>query len=215
MAEPEIIYEDENAIVINKPEGLASIHDNAGESEDLQTILSKRLKQKVLVVHRLDKEVSGIIIFAKNESTHKELNKQFAERRVNKTYLALVHGEVRKEHGKINKPIREFGSGRMGVDEIKGKPSKTDYQVIKRFPYYTLVELNPATGRRHQLRVHLYYIGNPIVGDTRYGEKSFQENYPRLMLHAKSIMVTINGKEHTFIADPPDSFSKYLQIIDK
>lgn len=215
MMELNIIYEDDNVVVVNKPEGLASIHDNAGENEDLQTILSNRLKQKILVVHRLDKEVSGIIIYAKNESAHKELNKQFAERRVNKTYLALVHGDVRKDHGKINKPIREFGSGRMGVDEQKGKPSKTVYEVIKRYPSFTLVELNPTTGRRHQLRVHLYYIGNPIVGDSRYGDKSFQENFPRLMLHAKSITVTIKGREHTFSADLPDSFSKYLQVIDK
>lgn len=215
MNEIEIIFEDNNVIVVNKPEGLASIHDNAGETVDLQTMLTNRLKQKVFVVHRLDKEVSGIIIYAKNESTHKELNKQFAERRVNKTYIALVHGEVRKDHGKINKPIREFGSGRMGVDEIKGKPSKTEYEVIKRYPSFTLIELNPTTGRRHQLRVHLYYIGNAIVGDVRYGYKLYQENFSRLMLHAKSITVTIKGKEHTFTADLPESFSKSLQIIDK
>lgn len=215
MYELEIIFEDNNFIVVNKPEGLASIHDNAGVTEDLQTILTNKLNQKVFVVHRLDKEVSGIIIYAKNESTHKELNKQFAERRVNKTYLALVHGEVRKDRGKINKPIREFGSGRMGVDEIKGKPSKTEYEVIKRYPSFTLIELNPTTGRRHQLRVHLYYIGNAIVGDARYGDKSYQENFPRLMLHAKSITVTVKGKEHSFTAEPPVSFSKSLQIIDK
>jgi RluA family pseudouridine synthase len=215
MIEPEILYEDENVILVNKPEGLASIHDKAGENKDLQTILAERCKQKVFVVHRLDKEVSGVIVYAKNESTHKELNKQFAERRVHKTYLALVHGEVRKEHGKINKPIREFGSGRMGVDEKKGKPSKTVYKVVQRFPSVTLLELNPTTGRRHQLRVHLYYIGHAIVGDIRYGDKSHQENFPRLMLHAKSLTVTIKGKEYTFTAGLPDSFSKYLQIIDE
>ncbi|KAF0150825.1 MAG: pseudouridine synthase [Ignavibacteria bacterium] len=215
MIEIKILYEDDNIVVVNKPEGLASIHDNAGENEDLHTTLSNRLNQKVLVVHRLDKEVSGVIIYAKNESAHKELNKQFAERRVNKTYLALVHGEVRKDRGKINKPIREFGSGRMGVDDNNGKPSKTVYETIKRFPSFTLLELNPDTGRRHQLRVHLYYIGHPIVGDLRYGEKSFQENFPRLMLHAKSLTVTIKGNELTFTAELPGSFSKCLQTIDK
>lgn len=215
MIEIKILYEDDNIVVVNKPEGLASIHDNAGENEDLHTTLSNRLNQKVLVVHRLDKEVSGVIIYAKSESVHKELNKQFAERRVNKTYLALVHGVVRKDSGKINKPIRGFGSGRMGVDEIDGKPSKTVYSVIKRYSSFSLLELTPTTGRRHQLRVHLYYIGHPIVGDLRYGEKSFQENFPRLMLHAKTLTVTIKGKEYTFTSELPGSFYKYLQTIDK
>lgn len=215
MNDLEIIYEDNNIIAVNKPEGLASIHDSAGEKEDLQTLLSEYCKLKVFVVHRLDKEVSGIILFAKNAATHKELNKQFAERTVKKSYLALVHGEVKREEGTINKPIREFGSGRMGIDEKKGKPSKTLYKVIKKFPSFTLLELNPTTGRRHQLRVHLYYIGHSIVGDVRYGDKTFQEKYPRLMLHAKELVVTINGVEKTFAADIPQSFSKYLQVVDE
>ena len=215
MNDLEILYEDNDIIVVNKPEGLASIHDSAGEKEDLQTILSKRCKLKVFVVHRLDKEVSGVIIYAKNAATHKLLNKQFAERTVKKSYVALVHGKMMKDEGSINKRIREFGSGRMGIDEAKGKPSKTVYKAIKKYPSYTLIELNPTTGRRHQLRVHLYYIGNSIVGDVRYGEKMVQEKYPRLMLHAKELVVEINGTEKTFSADIPQSFSKYLQVIDE
>ncbi len=215
MNDIEILYEDNDIIAVNKPEGLASIHDSAGEKEDLQTILSERCKLKVFVVHRLDKEVSGVIVYAKNAATHKLLNKQFAERTVKKSYVALVHGKMMKDEGSINKPIREFGSGRMGIDEAKGKPSKTLYKVMKKYPSYTLIELNPTTGRRHQLRVHLYYIGNSIVGDVRYGEKMVQEKYPRLMLHAKELVVAINGSEKTFSADIPQSFSKYLQVIDE
>ncbi len=215
MNDLEILYEDNDIIAVNKPEGLASIHDSAGEKEDLQTLLSERCKLKVFVVHRLDKEVSGVIIYAKNAATHKLLNKQFAERTVKKSYVALVHGKMMKDEGSINKPIREFGSGRMGIDEVKGKPSKTVYKVIKKYPSYTLIELNPTTGRRHQLRVHLYYIGNSIVGDVRYGEKAVQEKYPRLMLHAKELVVEINGSEKTFSADIPQSFSKYLQVINE
>ncbi|KAF0142922.1 MAG: pseudouridine synthase [Stygiobacter sp.] len=215
MNDLEILYEDNDIIAVNKPEGLASIHDSAGEKEDLQTILTERCKLKVFVVHRLDKEVSGVILYAKNAATHKLLNKQFAERTVKKSYVALVHGQMMKDEGSINKPIREFGSGRMGIDEVKGKPSKTVYKVIKKYPSYTLIELNPTTGRRHQLRVHLYYIGNSIVGDVRYGEKIVQEKYPRLMLHAKELVVEINGSEKTFSADIPQSFSKYLQVIDE
>lgn len=215
MNDLEILYEDNDIIAVNKPEGLASIHDSAGEKEDLQIILTERCKLKVFVVHRLDKEVSGVIIYAKNAATHKLLNKQFAERTVKKSYVALVHGKMMKDEGSINKPIREFGSGRMGIDEVKGKPSKTVYKVIQKYPSYTLIELNPTTGRRHQLRVHLYYIGNSIVGDVRYGEKAVQEKYPRLMLHAKELAVTINDSEKTFSADIPQSFSKYLQVIDE
>ena len=215
MNDLEILYEDNDIIAVNKQEGLASIHDSAGEKEDLQSILSERCKLKVFVVHRLDKEVSGVIVYAKNAETHKLLNKQFAERTVKKSYVALVHGKMMKDEGSINKPIREFGSGRMGIDEAKGKPSKTVYKVIKKYPSYTLIELNPTTGRRHQLRVHLYYVGNSIVGDVRYGEKAVQERYPRLMLHAKELVVNINGSEKTFSADIPQSFSKYLQVIDE
>lgn len=210
----EILFEDRNLIAINKPEGLASIHDSAGNKVDLQTILSNHYKNKILVVHRLDKEVSGVILYAKNESTHIQLNKQFAERTIKKTYLAIVHGDMTRDDGVINYPIREFGSGRMGIDKQKGKPSKTYYSVKEKFSGYTLLELNPTTGRRHQLRVHLYAIGHPIVGDLRYGEKEFQEKFPRLMLHAKSICFTSSGRKEICIESSlPISFVKFISEL--
>ena len=210
----EILYEDRDLLAVNKPEGLASIHDNAGESLDLQTILSEHYKTKILVVHRLDKEVSGIILFAKNEKTHKLLNKQFADRTVKKSYTAIVHGIIEKENGEIRFPIREFGSGRMGVDSKKGKPSKTFYSIAEKLFPYTLVELNPTTGRRHQLRVHLYAIGHSIVGDKRYGDNELQDKFPRLMLHAKSIcFVKPDRKELLIEAPVPESFLKFLKEI--
>lgn len=208
--EIEIIYEDQNLIVVNKPEGLASIHDSNGKVIDLQTLLQDKLKIKIYVLHRLDKDVSGIILYAKNPKTHKFLNQQFENRIVKKTYLALVHGLIKEKSGLIDKPIKEFGSGRMGVAE-KGKESKTFYKVIESYQNYSLVELSPTTGRKHQLRVHLYSIGHPIVGDKLYGEKEIQKNYHRLMLHAKSITFNLTDTKKLYLeANLPKSFSSFI-----
>ena len=211
----DIVYEDESIIAINKPEGLASISENDTSIATLHSLLENKLSQKVFVVHRLDKEVSGVILFAKNAKTHKLLNQQFAERIVKKSYTALVHGNVKEDDGIINKPIREFGSGRMGIDDRKGKPSSTAYKVIRRFKRYSLLELKPTTGRRHQLRVHLYAIGHPIVGDVRYGDKTEQEKFPRLMLHAKGISCKLTGgKPVTLEVDLPESFNLFLKSLE-
>lgn len=214
LFEHNIIYEDENLIAINKPEGLASIHSNNGKELNLQSLLQEKYNCKFFVLHRLDKEVSGIILYAKNSKTHKFINTQFQIREVKKTYIALVHGEVKEKSGLINKPIKEFGSGRMGVDET-GKESKTFFNVIKNYNKYTLLELQPLTGRKHQLRVHLYSIGHPIVGDLKYGDKLIQKNYPRLMLHAESISLKITRTKKIFLkADLPKSFTDYLKNIE-
>jgi len=210
----EILFEDTDVIVLSKPEGLASISENDHKIESLHSILEKKLAIKIFPVHRLDKEVSGVIIFAKNGSAHKILNDQFEKRLIKKFYVTLVHGQVPNDSGIINKPIREFGSGRMGVDERKGKPSETKYRILERYNNYTSLELNPSSGRRHQLRVHLYFIGFPIVGDLRYGDKTIQQKYPRLMLHAGKIEFQLpSGKNISVTADLPTSFSTALNEI--
>ncbi len=209
-----ILYEDSSVIAVNKSEGLASISESDTSVETLHSMLGKISEQKLFIVHRLDKEVSGVILFAKNSKTHKYLNDQFAQRTVRKYYTALVHGIVKDDEGIINKSIREFGSGRMGIDEKKGKPCLTMYKVLKRYDNYTLLELNPSTGRRHQLRVHLYYINHPIVGDLRYGDYSIQKNYPRLMLHAKSIEIMISHNKPLFVeAKEPETFYSFLEKL--
>ena len=212
----EILYDDEYLIAVNKPEGLASISESDVKIDTLHSILQDKFKQKLFIVHRLDKEVSGIILFAKNSKTHKFLNNQFADRRVKKKYTALVHGIVKKDFDKISKPVREFGSGRMGIDEKQGKASSTDYKVVERFQNFTLLELTPSTGRRHQLRVHLYAIGHPIVGDVRYGDKKLQTKYLRLMLHAKSLeFESTNGEIVKIEAGDSISFNDSLEKIVK
>ena len=162
-------------------------------------------------VHRLDKEVSGVMLYALHPEAHRFLNNAFEHRDVHKTYQALVHGVITEDQGVITRAIREFGSGRMGVDDIKGKPSETRFSVLKRSDRFTLVELYPQTGRRHQLRVHLYSIGHPIVGDSRYGEKALQQGDPRLMLTSTGIDLTLPSGKRLLIENViPDDFSDAL-----
>ena len=163
-------------------------------------------------VHRLDKDVSGVMLYALHPEAHRFLNNAFEHRDVHKTYQALVHGVITEDQGVVIRPIREFGSGRMGVDDIKGKPSETRFSVLKRSDRFTLVELYPQTGRRHQLRVHLYSIGHPIVGDSRYGEKALQQGYPRLMLTSIGLDLALpSGKrltlEHVILDDFSDALA--------
>ena len=208
----EILFEDKNVIAVNKPEGLASITENDATIDSLYSLLEKKYEQKLFIVHRLDKEVSGVILFAKNSDAHKYLNNQFAGRKIKKYYTAVVHGTIKENDGVIKKPIREFGSGRMGIDDRKGKSSETKFHVVQRFRDYTLLELNPSTGRRHQLRVHLYSIDFPIVGDLRYGDKSIQEKYLRIMLHAKRLEFQLPDRKDISIEAPlTESFLETLK----
>lgn len=207
-----ILYEDENIIAVDKPEGISSIAENDLSASTIHSMLELSLKQKILIVHRIDKDVSGVILFAKKINAHKQLNKQFFERSVSKYYTALVSGQLPNSSGIINKPIREFGSGRMGIDQ-KGKQSVTNYKVIETLTGYSLVELNPSTGRRHQLRVHLYSMGTPIVGDTKYGDKNIQQNYKRLMLHARSVEFSLNDKIIKIESKLPPSFIEVVEQL--
>jgi len=209
------LYNDKDLIAADKPEGIAVIPERSGpQGISLVEILSKQHSTQLFVVHRLDKEVSGVILFAKNAFTHRNLCLQFEHREVQKTYTALVHGIVKADVGTIDTPIRQFGSGRMGVDRENGKESSTGYKVIDRYTTYTLLSVTPHTGRRHQIRVHLYSIGHPIAGDRRYGDRKMQEEYPRLMLHASSIEFKLQDGESLAIESPlPESFTAILDKI--
>jgi tRNA pseudouridine32 synthase/23S rRNA pseudouridine746 synthase len=121
---------------------------------------------------------------------------------------------MESNRGVVNKPIREFGSGRMGVDEKRGKPSSTEFKVYERLKAYTLVRAYPLTGRRHQIRVHLYTLGHPIVGDLRYGDREAQEKFPRLMLHAMEIEFDLPSGERLKVEAPvPESFEAVLRSV--
>ena len=210
MDEIVILYESEGLIAINKPAGLLSIPGNDRSFESALTLLEARLGAKVYTVHRLDRDASGALVFARDPAAHRQMNDQFSRRAVAKEYLALVFGRVAAEEGEIDRPIRRFGSGRMGVDPARGKPSLTRYQVDRRGAAYSLLQVRPTTGRRHQIRVHLYSLGHPLVGDRLYGDRSLQEKFPRLMLHAallKFIDPATKG-EIAITAPVPPSFQE-------
>jgi len=209
-----VLFENGDLLAVDKPEGVVSIAE-AGKG-GLPELLEDVLAGKLYPVHRLDRGASGVIVFAKSADAHRHLNGQFDRREVRKTYLALVHGVVGVNRGSINAPIREFGSGRMGVDARRGKPSSTEWKVAEKLPAATLIRVQPATGRRHQIRVHLYHIGHPIVGDLKYGNRALQERFPRLMLHALEIEFALpSGERVTVEAPVPPSFEEVLRGLRK
>lgn len=209
-----ILYEDDNFVAVDKPAGIASISESNTSIQTIHSLLEKKYSSKIFIVHRIDKEVSGIILFAKNPKAHKYLNNLFASRSIKKNYIVLVHGTIKKDQGRIDKPIREFGSGRMGIDEKKGKRSITDFTVIKRFKEFSLLDVSILTGRRHQIRVHLYSIGHPIAGDIRYGDKISQHNFPRIMLHANRVEFKLQNNQNIIINSPlPKTFTKFIEEL--
>ncbi len=179
-----LLRRTDNWVAVNKPVGVAAIQEKAGDTDCLKARLERELGARAWVVHRLDKEVSGIILYALNAATHRSLSMAFEQRLVSKIYLAGAHGLVAGESGEIDLPLREFGSGRIGVDREKGKPCLTRWRVSERRGDRTLLEMEPHTGRRHQLRAHAYALGHPLLGDSRYGDKALQAKFPRLALHA-------------------------------
>ena len=167
---PQIIYQDEDIVIVNKPPDFLSIPDRFSRQKPNLVAFLQQTFEKVYVVHRLDKETSGIICFALNEAAHRNLSQQFENRTVEKIYLALVKGIVHNEKGIIDKPIAKHRSieGKMAIS-AKGKPSVTHYKVAERFRDYTLLEVEIKTGRMHQIRVHLQSESFPLAVDELYG----------------------------------------------
>jgi 23S rRNA pseudouridine955/2504/2580 synthase/23S rRNA pseudouridine1911/1915/1917 synthase len=166
----DIIFENTAFVVINKPAGMLSIPDRTQSEPSLKDILIERYG-KIFTVHRLDRETSGIILFAKDEETHKYFSKKFEERDVEKYYLGLVYGTLSTASGIIDAPIMEHPvfKGQMVVNR-KGKPSVTEYEVVEALGKYSLVKFRIHTGRTHQIRVHAKDIGHPIACDPLYGD---------------------------------------------
>ena len=189
MTSLRILHEDERLVVVDKPAGQATAPGGRiGEGESLQEHVAEHLGTKAFAVHRLDRETSGAIVFAKTAESHRLLSQQFEDRAVTKRYLALVARHVEAASGEISAPLREFGSGRVGIDP-EGKPSLTAWMLKERLPENDLLQITPRTGRRHQIRVHLYSIGHPILGDTRYGTDRPVGGAVRLMLHASELVL--------------------------
>jgi tRNA pseudouridine32 synthase/23S rRNA pseudouridine746 synthase len=166
---------------------------------------------KAYLVHRLDRETSGVMVFARTADSHRRLSQQFESRAVTKRYVALVSGQMDTWTGEIAEPLREFGSGRVGVDP-NGKSAVTGWQVRERLSDNDLLDVSPITGRRHQIRVHLYSIGHPILGDSRYGDDRPIGGAPRLMLHASELTLPAQeGPPLVLRADPPAEFTAIVE----
>lgn len=205
----EVVYEDEAVLALNKPAGAASIPGRGDVGEPLSAAAARHVGGKIFVVHRLDLEASGLIVFAKNAAAHRLLCSQFESRRVGKTYLALVLGRLEGE-GLIDSPLREFGSGRVGASP-SGKPSQTRWKATRACAGATLLEVSPLTGRRHQIRAHLYGLGHPILGETRYGRPVPVGGAPRLMLHALSLSLRGPKGPLDLKAEPAADFIAVLE----
>ncbi len=165
-----IIAETENWVALNKPSGLLSIPDREGKEESLKKLLQNKYGE-IFTIHRIDRDTSGLIIFARNEQAHKLISKQFEERQTVKIYLGLVLDSLPEKQGSINSPVAEHPAqnGTMIIHR-KGKEALTDYKVIEDFGVYSLVEFRIHTGRTHQIRVHMKDKGHPVVCDTLYGD---------------------------------------------
>lgn len=232
---PEILLETDHFIVLNKPSGLLSIPDREGKEISLKQILQERYEQ-IFTVHRLDRDTSGIIVFAKDEETHKYLSQAFEDRTVEKYYLGIVQGVPPIKQQTIDAPIAE-NMARRGLMLIhqRGKQSITDYEVIEEFGKFSLLRFRIHTGRTHQIRVHMHHVGHPIVVDPLYGDaspilvSSFKRNYnlsrteeeerpilARLGLHAEKLLFKdAKGKAYTVEAPLPKDMRALLQQLGK
>lgn len=211
-----IMYEDDDVLVINKPSGVISHSRGKFWYEpSVASFVRQHMNEtadptdRSGIVHRLDRATSGVMICAKNEAVLSFLQKQFSARTVQKTYLAIISGNILPEKAIIDMPIernpKKPSSFRVGSN---GKPSQTAYETVRTTEHYSLLELKPRTGRTHQLRVHLAYLKRPIVGDELY------EGAPaeRLMLHAASLTLQVpSGETQTFEAPLPDVFARVLE----
>lgn len=201
METPKVLYDDHYILAFDKPAGwIVNDSNTVSENPTLQDWVERNynfetshLKElRSGIVHRLDKPTSGVILVAKTKEVFEALQKQFSDRQIKKTYVALVHGRLKEERGVINAAIGRLPWKRTKFGVFSGgRPASTEYRLLKYFSDYSFVELYPKTGRTHQIRVHLKHIGHPIVSDPLYaGRKTFRidiKTWPRLWLHAKSI----------------------------
>jgi len=228
----DVIYADEHMMVINKPAGLV-VHPGAGTLDN--TLVNALLHYDATlatlpragIIHRLDKDTTGLLVVARHLAAHFSLSQAMSERRIERHYLALVQGQV-ITGGTVNAPIGRHPMHRtkMAVTKKDGRHAVTHYRIRQRFPKHTLLDVKLETGRTHQIRVHLSHIGLPLVGDTVYGhrtipsqlpdqQKAALANFKRQALHAEKLIVPHpeNGEAQTFTAPLPEDFATLLQAM--
>jgi 23S rRNA pseudouridine1911/1915/1917 synthase len=209
----DILFEDRDIIVVDKPAGLLTVATDKERERTAYAFLydhvnSRKTAWGIFVVHRLDREASGLLVFAKTEDSKHHLQEQFKLHTARRTYLAVTEGKIAKDSFTIESYLAENKAFRCYSTRkpAEGKRAVTHVRVLKRSPHRTLVEVNLETGRKHQIRVHLAEQGNPIVGDTMYG--SGRSSIQRMALHATTLVFRhpFNNKEMTFTAPMPQSF---------
>ena len=222
----DILFENDDLLVINKPPGMV-VHPSAGHDSGtlVHAVLAHAADMEGVggerrpgVVHRLDKDTSGVILFAKNDSTHQFLQRQFKQRSVKKTYLALVDGHPPTPSGRIEGPIGRDPKHRQKmaiVPESRGKPAFTVYHTLDRFSEHAHLEILPETGRTHQIRVHMAFLGCPVAGDRVYGSRKLSLPVDRHLLHASELEIKIseNASPSSFKAPLPGDFEEALTLL--
>ena len=232
----DIIYEDEDIIVVNKDSGI-SVHPGAGVRSGtlVNALLSCTASLSPYgepyrpgVVQRLDKETSGVIVFAKTARAHLSIAEQFKKRQVDKRYIALVWGRLKESHGEINVPLGRDSGDRKKISSRtrKGREARTFFKVVEDLPGFSLLELHPITGRTHQIRAHLKFIHHPIVGDTKYGGAMWKgiqhrmkrdriRKFDRIALHASylSFVHPASSEKVAFRSDMPEKFRDLVNIL--
>lgn len=224
----EIVYEDNDIIVVNKPKGLVVHPANGNPDGTLVNAIMEICKDSLSgiggeirpgIVHRLDKDTSGLLIVAKNDKAHIKMSEQIKNREVKKIYIALVKGNVNEDEATINMPIGRSQKDRKKMAVRKeGKEAITHFKVLKRYgEKYTLLEIKIDTGRTHQIRVHMAEIGHPVVGDMVYSNGKNEFGIEGQMLHAKSLDFKhpITGKQMHLEAELPDYFKEILEELEK
>jgi len=234
MKLPEILFENEDFISLNKPAGLLSVPDRIQSAPSLKDLLAEKYGH-IFTVHRLDRETSGVIVYAKSPEVHQYLSVIFQERQVGKKYFGIVWCVPSVASGVIELPMMEYPgkNGTMMVNR-KGKPASKGYEIVKNFGRYSLIEFNLFTGRTHQIRVHMKETGHPILCDSLYGDgkpflvsslkknykhSEFEEEKPilnRLALHAAMLSFTdMNGRHFTLEAEMPKDMRALINQLDK
>ena len=222
----DVLYEDGDLVAIDKPAGMV-VHAGAGvHSGTLVNALLHRFGAlsgmggalRPGIVHRLDRYTSGVLLVAKNDAAHQALAEQFSSRQVEKTYIALVHGKVKAETGRVDRPIARdpLHRTRMTARLGSGRAAWSEYRVVKRFERFTLLEVRIGTGRTHQIRVHLSGLGHPVAGDTLYGAPANVEGLPalgRYFLHAHRIRFRLpsTGEEVTVVSPLPRELVEWME----
>lgn len=220
----DIYYEDDDIIIVNKPSGMVVHPANGNYSKTLVNALlyhTKNLSNNDIrpgIVHRIDKDTSGLLMVAKNDEAHKFLSEQLSKHEINRKYIALVWGVIPHDTGTIDAPIGRDKNDRqkMAVTDINSKEAITHFKVLERYKYATLIELKLETGRTHQIRVHMNYIGFPIVNDPVYGRKKIINDYGQ-MLHAACLgFIHPKTKKYMeFNAELPKEFVEILEQFKK